>query len=52
MFPSSTKREFMHFHVVIVQRRQRNVQKSVMYVQLFFANLKAMLHETIRNNDF
>ena len=27
-------------------------KKSVMYVQLFFANLKAMLHETIRNNDF
>ena len=27
-------------------------KKSVMYVQLFFANLKEMLHETIRNNDF
>ena len=33
MFPSSTKREFRHFHVVVVQRRQRNVQKSVMQVQ-------------------
>ena len=33
MFTSSTKREFRHFHVVVVQRRQRNVQKSVMHVQ-------------------
>ena len=28
MFPSSTKREMRHFHVVVVQRRQRNVQKK------------------------
>ena len=28
MFPSSTKREIRHFHVVVVQRRQRNVQKK------------------------
>ena len=33
MFPSSTKREIRHFHVVVVLRRQRNVQKSVMHVQ-------------------
>ena len=33
VFPSSTKREIRHFHVVVVQRRQRNVQKSVMHVQ-------------------
>ena len=33
MFPSSTKREIRHFHVVAVQRRLRNVQKSVMHVQ-------------------
>ena len=33
LFPSSTKREIRHFHVVVVQRRQRNVQKSVMHVQ-------------------
>ena len=33
VFPSSTKREFRYFHVVLVQRRQRNVQKSVMHVQ-------------------
>ena len=28
VFPSSTKREIGHFHVVVVQRRQRNVQKA------------------------
>ena len=40
VFPSSTKREIRHFHVVVVQRRQRNVQKSVMHVQsCCFANL-------------
>ena len=39
VFPSSTKREISHFHVVIVQRRLRTVQKSVMYVQsCCFAN--------------
>ena len=44
MFPSSTKREIRHFHVVVVQRRQRNVQKSVMHVQsCCFANLNLLL---------
>ena len=44
MFPSSTKREFSHFHVVVVQRRQRNVSKSVMHVQsCCFANLNLLL---------
>ena len=39
VFPSSTKREFRHFHVVVAQRRLRNVQKSVMHVQsCCFAN--------------
>ena len=33
VFTSSIKREIRHFHVVVVQRRQRNVQKSVMHVQ-------------------
>ena len=33
VFPSSTKREIRHYHVVVVQRRQRNVQKSVMHMQ-------------------
>ena len=40
LFPSSTKREIRHFHFVVVQRRLRNVQKSVMHVQsCCFANL-------------
>ena len=33
--PSSTKREIRQFHVVVVQRQKRNVQKSVMHVQRF-----------------
>ena len=33
MFPFSTKHEIRHFHVVVVQQRLRNVQKSVMHVQ-------------------
>ena len=33
LFTSFTKREIRHFHVVVVQWRQRNVQKSVMHVQ-------------------
>ena len=32
LFPFSTKREIRQFHVVVVQRRQRNVQKTVMHV--------------------
>ena len=32
-FTSFRKREIKHFHLVVVQWRQRNVQKSVMYVQ-------------------
>ena len=44
MFPSSTKREIRQFHAVVVQRRQRNVQKSVMHVQsCFFACLSLLL---------
>ena len=44
LFPSSTKREIRQFHVVVVQRRQRNVQKSVMHVQsCCFANLNLLL---------
>ena len=36
---SSVHREIWHFHVVVVQWRQRNVQKSVMHVQnCCFAN--------------
>ena len=44
MFRSSTKREIRQFHVVVVQQRQRSVQKIVMYAQSFcFANLKLLL---------
>ena len=35
MFTCSTKREVRHFHVVVLQGRQRNVQKSGMQVQRF-----------------
>ena len=49
VFPSSTKREIWHFHVVLVQRRQRNVQKSVMHVQSCgFANLNLLLFGCFR----
>ena len=34
VFPASTKRQIRCFHIVVVQRRQRNVQKSLMHVQL------------------
>ena len=33
LFTSSIKREIRHFHVVVVQWLQRNVQKNVMQVQ-------------------
>ena len=40
MFTSSIKREIRQFFVIVVQGRQRNVQKSVLHVQSFcFANL-------------
>ena len=43
VFPSSTNREIRHFHVLVVQWRQRNVQKSLMHVQTCcFANLNLM----------
>ena len=39
-FTSAKKHEIRHFHVVVVQRQQRNVQKSVMHLQsCWFANL-------------
>ena len=47
VFPSLTKREIRHYHVVVVimQRRQRNVQKSVMHVQsCYFANLYLLVY--------
>ena len=44
MFTSSTKREIRHFHVVVVEWRHRNVQKSVIHVQsCCFTNLNPLL---------
>ena len=44
VFTSSIKREIRKFHVVVVQRRQTNVQKSVMNVQsCCFTSLKLLL---------
>ena len=44
MFAFSTKREIRHFHVVVVQWRQRNEQSSVMHVDICcFANLNLLL---------
>ena len=46
---SSTKRELRRFHVVVVQRRQRNVQKIVMHVQsCCFAYLNLLLFSSPR----
>ena len=36
VFTSSRKRKIRHFHVVVVQWRQRNVQKSAMHVPSYF----------------
>ena len=45
-FPSSKKLKIWSFHVVVVQERQRSVQKSVMHVQsCCFANLILLLFE-------
>ena len=44
MFQSSKKREKRHFHVVVMQRQLRNVQKIIMHVQsCCFANLNLLL---------
>ena len=37
------KREIRHFHVVVVQKRERNVQKSVMHVQSCFLLIKPIV---------
>ena len=36
VFTSSTQREIRHFHIVVVRRRQRSLQKRVMHVQSSF----------------
>ena len=44
VFTSSTQSEIRHFHVVVVQWRQRNVQKRVVHVQsCCFAKSKPLL---------
>ena len=44
LFLSAKKREIRYFHVAVVQRRLRSVQKSVMQVQsCCFANLNLLL---------
>ena len=34
LFTSSIKHAFRHFHVAVMQLQQRNVQKSMMHVQI------------------
>ena len=44
MFTSSIKREIRKFHVLVVQRQERNVQKIVMHLQsCCFADLNLLL---------
>ena len=44
VFPSLTKREIRHFHAVVVQWQQRNVQKSMMHMQRYcFATINLLL---------
>ena len=44
MFTSSINREIRKFHVLVVQRQERNVQKIVMHVQsCCFADLNLLL---------
>ena len=49
VFPSLTKREIWHLHVVVVQWRQRNVHKSMIHVQsCCFACLNLLLFRCSR----
>ena len=44
VFPSSTKPEIRHYHVIVALPQLRNVHKSVMHVQsCCFANLNLRL---------
>ena len=50
-FAASTNCEIWHSHVVVVQGRPRNVQKSVMHVQTCcFANLNILLFGSSRGS--
>ena len=48
LFTSSIKRQIRHFHVVVVQKQKRNVQKSVMHVRscCFAYNIKPIVFLT------
>ena len=48
LFTSSIKRQIRHFHVVVVQKQERNVQKSVMHVRscCFAYNIKPIVFLT------
>ena len=49
VFTSFIKREIRKFHVVVVQQRQRTVQKSVMHVKkCCFVNLNLLLFRSSR----
>ena len=43
LFTIAIKRKISHFHVVVVWKRQRNVQKSVTHVQTFFLLIEAII---------
>ena len=43
LFASSTKREIRHFHVAVVQWRQRNEQRGVMHAKLLFCQSKRIV---------
>ena len=43
-YPIKRARQIMKFHVAVVQRRLRNIQKRVMHVQsCYFANINLLL---------
>ena len=43
-YPIKRARQIRNFHVAVVQRRIRNIQKSVMHVQsCYFANINLLL---------
>ena len=53
LFTSSIKREIRDFHAVVVRWRQRNVQKSVLYVQsCCFANQTYCFFDVLATSSF
>ena len=47
LFTFSVKREIRHFHVVVVQKRRTNVQKSVMHMQIYCFAYKLLVCEVL-----